>query len=495
MTTKASSLGKYYGSLALFLSISHNVFLIYYVDMFVSIYKIDKVSFWVGETIFLVWNSLNDPLFGWFSDKNLLSAEGESKSISSPTVVLKRLRALSINGPLFGLSFILLWIPWANPTVQFIVCLCLYDGFLTMLDLHHTALLADLSLDGDERTRLNGYCSIFSAFGSISVFLSYLFWDKENVLSFQLFCVVLAVFSIIGYYVGARVLKQQYLKIYNKEDSIQLKGLQVEKYDKPHSKKEEMTMKQYAQEVKSHKNFMWFTGMNLVQVFHCHFNSNFFPIFLENLLGNHISPTTGSLLLGTSFIVPHINNLFFLSVCRKYGVYSVIKGLFMVKLLLSVFMLSTGPGHVVLLCLFIASNRVFTEGTCKLLNLVVSDLVDEDCVIHHRKQAVSALVFGTSALLSKPGQTFAPLVGTWLLSLQTGHDVFQSGHDGGSIRLAQNVNSEEKAMVEWGCFQCLVIVPIVCAILQLIAWSQFTLHGKRLKWVKSVRAGSAFSNV
>lgn len=38
-----------YGSLALFTSILHNVFLLYYMETFVSIYKIDKISFWVGE--------------------------------------------------------------------------------------------------------------------------------------------------------------------------------------------------------------------------------------------------------------------------------------------------------------------------------------------------------------------------------------------------------------------------------------------------------------
>ena len=71
-------------------------------------------------------------------------------------------------------------------------------------------------------------------------------------------------------------------------------------------------------------------------------------------------------------------------------------------------------------CFIYFSNRVFTEGTCKLLTLVISDLVDEDCVLHRRKQAVSALMFGTVALLSKPGQTLAPLIGTWLLAHQTG---------------------------------------------------------------------------
>lgn len=66
------------------------------------------------------------------------------------------------------------------------------------------------------------------------------------------------------------------------------------------------------------------------------------------------------------------------------------------------------------------SNRVFTEGTCKLLNLVITDLVDEDFVLNRRQQAASALLFGMVALVTKPGQTFAPLIGTWLLCVYTG---------------------------------------------------------------------------
>lgn len=37
-----------------------------------------------------------------------------------------------------------------------------------------------------------------------------------------------------------------------------------------------------------------------MQVFHCHFNSNFFPLFLEHLLSDNISASTGSILLGKS---------------------------------------------------------------------------------------------------------------------------------------------------------------------------------------------------
>lgn len=54
------------------------------------------------------------------------------------------------------------------------------------------------------------------------------------------------------------------------------------------------------------------------------------------------------------------------------------------------------------------------------MTLVVTDLVDEDLVLNRRKQAASALLFGMVALVTKPGQTLAPLLGTWLLCFYTG---------------------------------------------------------------------------
>jgi len=53
-----------YGSLALFVSILHNVFLLYYVETFVSVYKIDKLSFRVGEVSLFYIVSVNYLGFG-----------------------------------------------------------------------------------------------------------------------------------------------------------------------------------------------------------------------------------------------------------------------------------------------------------------------------------------------------------------------------------------------------------------------------------------------
>ncbi|MEE6485981.1 hypothetical protein FKM82_014472 [Ascaphus truei] len=357
-----------------------------------------------------------------------------------------------------------------------------------MVDLNHNALLADLAVSANERTSLNFHCSLFSAIGSLSVFASYAVWNKDDFFSFRIFCVLLAACSAFGFTVSTWLLRQRFetkARVGYDQDSI-LKELYVNQPSVPPEKR--ITLTEYLKQLSRHRNFLWFVSMNLVQVFHCHFNSNFFPLFLDHLLSDRISLSTGSFLLGISYIAPHLNNMYFLSMCQKYGVYSVVRWLFILKLVLSVVMLIAGPDQIYLLCIFIASNRVFTEGTCKLLNLVVTDLVDEDFVLNSRKQAASALLFGMVALVTKPGQTFAPLVGTWLLCVYTGFDIFQrDAMNNVSAEPQQGSGKILTATLRQGCFYLLVFIPITCALLQLFTWSHFTLRGKRLQMVKSHR--------
>ncbi|CAC5418807.1 Transmembrane protein 180 [Mytilus coruscus] len=295
-----------------------------------------------------------------------------------------------------------------------------------MIDLHHSALLADLAISSEARTKLNAKSSLFSALGSASVFLSYILWDKSNFTSFRIYCVCISVVSLLGFTVMASAMKQSYAKVHHVHKMTTRK---TEPYERP----EEAVLPQsksvlvFVKQLMKHKNFKYFSVMNLIQVFHCHFNSNFFPLFLENLLGGY-STGLGAFLIGISFLAPHINNLYFLSLCRRFGVYNVINLLFFVKLLIR--------------------------------------------------------------------QTFAPLLGTWLLALQTGHEIFQQGSSVSGLNA--EITSPNPTFLDQqrhGIFNMLVYVPIVCASLQLFIWSRFTLKNDRLKWVKSARSGAEHSIV
>jgi hypothetical protein len=45
-----------------------------------------------------------------------------------------------------------------------------------------------------------------------------------------------------------------------------------------------------------------------------------------------------------------------------------------------------------------------SQGTCNLLSLVIGELVDEDYILYNRSHSVSAVIYGTSSMLSRPGQ-------------------------------------------------------------------------------------------
>eukprot|EP00047_Mylnosiga_fluctuans_P024400 m.160403 g.160403 ORF g.160403 m.160403 type:complete len:238 (+) comp9849_c1_seq7:895-1608(+) len=140
--------------------------------------------------------------------------------------------------------------------------------------------------------------------------------------------------------------------------------------------------------------------------------------------------------------------------------YDVIRALLWVKTAMAAVMFWTGPDSVLLLCIFIASNRIFTEGTCKLLGLVISDLVDEDYILRRRAHPLSALIFGAAALFAKPGQTIAPLLGTTALD-----------------RIGA-------AGIQQGVFYLLVLVPLCCGAVQLLCWAAFSLRGDALHAVQ-----------
>ncbi len=134
------------------------------------------------------------------------------------------------------------------------------------------------------------------------------------------------------------------------------------------------------------------------------------------LPSSHIAASTltslarQSILLGLSFTLPHFNNVFFsmlvaskgspgcftcncMDVSLSFifvepsrpfshahtGAYSVIKGLLWTKVLLAAAMLLAGPSSALLLCVFVASNRIFTEVRRRVLGARLSQLTVHFC--------------------------------------------------------------------------------------------------------------------
>merc|ERR1712157_447249 len=97
--------------------------------------------------------------------------------------------------------------------------------------------------------------------------------------------------------------------------------------------------------------------------------------------------------------------------------------------------------------IYILFNRVLTECACKLLDLPLTDLCDEDRITRSRNTA--AALSGTLSLFTKPGQSIAALIGHFFLA---------GGH------------KPEKIL------QLMYGAPIFLGVIQCLFWSQYNLH-------------------
>jgi len=249
----------------------------------------------------------------------------------------------------------------------------------------------------------------------------------------------------------------------------------------------------FTKQLLQHRNFLWFITVNFLQQFNCTLTTSFFAIFLQNLVAQWIPHWANAFSLVIAFTVPHILTVGLSQLVDRgiTGTYQIIMGLLIVKVLLATMTFVGGTALPFLVVLFLVVNRISTEGICRMSNLVVADLIDEDRVLNNRSQSMSAAIFGLNALVTKPFQSIAPLVGWFVLSRAGFRDVLggaailaSSSMDSQLSRLTLGKVLAENPVVSSAMFQLLVLVPVITTSFQIVAWNQFSLHGARLKRLK-----------
>ncbi len=109
-----------------------------------------------------IWDAVNDPLFGLFSDR-IRTRWG-------------RRRVLLLFGAVpLGLSFMLMWVvPPLGPlglTVYYAATFIFFDTAFTFIHVGYNALTPELTSDYDERSTLNGYRMVFSISGTLGAII------------------------------------------------------------------------------------------------------------------------------------------------------------------------------------------------------------------------------------------------------------------------------------------------------------------------------------
>jgi GPH family glycoside/pentoside/hexuronide:cation symporter len=184
----------FYGLGALGLNLTTGLFgtwtLIFYIRI-IGLHPLLWAFAWLG---YLIWNAVNDPIFGLLSDR-------------TRTKYGRRIPYLMIGGPLLSISFVFLYLTpmKSEQWVYFLwllITLIIYDGFFTIVGLNFNALLADLTIDPQERAHLSLYSGLGGGIGLSAAYILPMLLIDYKVSPFSqnliIFVVIVLFFAIFG---------------------------------------------------------------------------------------------------------------------------------------------------------------------------------------------------------------------------------------------------------------------------------------------------------
>ncbi|XP_060946337.1 transmembrane protein 180-like isoform X1 [Limanda limanda] len=437
----------------------NSIFSFYYVKLFLNKYKISEGAFQQSQVMYMVWNAINDPLFGYLQDNSRVAFCSQ--------------RRLSIlyGAPFYSLSFLIAWFPWRSYApndwlsgLHLMVALCVFDAMLTFVLLAHSALFAEISSHHQNRLRLIKYNQVASLIGSSSVlFCGLLSNNMEDFPAFQAFTVFIAVISC-GFMLYTGIFIES--RFENKGSKLLDPGC------------DDQTSQQSVFSVSPQTTLIWqilvnrdfqvFVVMNFFQVFMLAFFNNFTMIFAEHLIPPDVLPPLAkSIMYGAGFICPQLLVLSCQSLLHGLGYYRIILFTFYLEGAMAAVMLMLGPQHYYFLAFFLTINMVLIQASFSLFGLPLADIIDTDLQRHNRSSPLSSMVFGTNALFTKPGQSLAPMIVLYVLN-QFGYE--QLKEEGG------NSNPSALASLHNVMFYLVCLVPMCVACAQVLAWKPFSIR-------------------
>ncbi|XP_023691282.2 transmembrane protein 180-like [Paramormyrops kingsleyae] len=436
----------------------NSIFSFYYVKLFLSKYKISEGDFHRSQVIYMIWNAINDPLFGYIQDNSRL-----------PCCSQRRLSIL-YGAPLYCLAFLIAWFPWRTYSagdwlsgLHLSVALCAFDGLLTFVLLAQCALFAEISARHQSRLQLVQYSQGASLLGSSSVlFCSLLSHNMEDFGAFQGVTVLVAVLACCcmlytGFHSDSR---------YDTRNGADEGGASSRPGPAPALSLTAIGSMTW--QIVSQRDFQLFVIMNFFQVFMVAFCNNFTLIFAEHLIPQDaLSSTAKSILYGAGFICPQILVLSSQRLLQSLGYYRLILLSFYLEAGAALVMLLLGQSHYYILAVFIICNMVLVQATFNLFNLPLADIIDLDLHTYKRSSPLSSMVFGTNALFTKPAQSLAPMLVVTLLN-KFGYEDLKD--------VSAVADPSSLQMLHGAMFRLVCLLPLGVALLQSFVWRPFSIR-------------------
>jgi len=413
------------------------IFSLKYIEYFFDDLKLLPMYFIAGQVIYMIINAINDPLLGQLSDKTNREKWGS-----------RRLIYIKYGGPIWALTFVLLWFPWSldNQFIIFLhytITICLFDTMLTLVILVWMALLPEMTASTDERNKANFLALLFGAMAVIPMFIV-LGTLKTLSDSFRLFMIFIAIIS-----------------------SVLLIIVSYTCEERPEFQKDEVfpIWKSIKETIKL-KSFRWFMLYNFCGVFLGSLLLSYIFVYIL-VLGGSTEALFGFFLIYV--IIGYGANIVCMKLQPKWGMRKVILrfGILRVIGTFGIFFLMLVPALESLIwigfiwIMFFGGYSVYTTGGLMYLS------VDEDELNTGTRR--EGIFLGVNALFTKPAGSLGPILATVVLvsfGYQQGSDV-----------------QPDSAFL--GIKILLLIVPAIVTAISLIFIYYYPIHGEKLEEMKA----------
>lgn len=413
------------------------IFYLKYIEFFYNDLGLLPIYFIIGQIIYMTVNALNDPLMGQLSDRTNREKWGS-----------RRIIYLKYGGPVWAFSFVLIWFPWSynNQFIMFlhyVITICLFDTFYTLVILAWTALLPEMTMDTDERSKVSFFVVLFGFFALLPFFLI-LGTMKVTSFSFQFIIILLAIISSILIFIVSKICNEK--PEYQRDEYFPL-------------------LKSIKESFKL-RSFIIYLGFNFFTTAMVSIGISYIFVYLFILGDNR------QIALFYFFLIFVIfgfgGNIICMKLRPKWGIRKIILRFGFIKTIgmFTIFILILIPtiNSLSILLLWIAFIISMIFGGYGVFGAPLMFLsADEDEVNHGTRR--EGMLLGMSALFTKPAQSLGPIIATLIL--------VYFGYIQGS--------DTQSASALFGIKILFLLVPPLMVAISLIFIYFYPLDGEKLK--------------